>query len=216
MLWDLDPQGAATFYFRQAQGIESSVRKVVSGKTDIGELVKHTAFENLSIIPSDLAMRNLDILLEETKKSKTRLRDILDEVKKDYSRVFLDCPPGISLLSENIFHAADHLIVPVIPTTLSERTLGQIRDFFEQKDLDKKHIAVFFSMAEKRKRLHRETMERLSGELKRVCAVSIPYSSEIEKMGLYGRPITAARPKSKAAAAYRALWDELKTLFGLS
>jgi len=43
-------------------------------------------------------------------------------MQTQYDVVFLDCPPSISLLSENVFHAVDTLLVPMIPATLSVRT----------------------------------------------------------------------------------------------
>ena len=48
--------------------------------------------------------------------------------------VFLDCPPSISLLSESVLHAADVLLVPLIPTTLSVRTLDQLTEFIDGFD----------------------------------------------------------------------------------
>ena len=47
----------------------------------------------------------------------------------DYDIVFLDCPPSISLVSENVLHAADTLLVPLIPATLSLRTFDQLTRF---------------------------------------------------------------------------------------
>jgi len=53
LLWDLDPQGASTFYFHKKQGINLSLKKIISGKGDVTDIVKKTDYINLRIIPSD-------------------------------------------------------------------------------------------------------------------------------------------------------------------
>ena len=73
----------------------------------------------------------------------------------------LDCPPSISLLSESVLHAADLLLVPLIPTTLSVRTLDQLTDFVADFDGHRPKILAFFSMIDRRKRLHQEIAEEL-------------------------------------------------------
>ncbi len=41
----------------------------------------------------------------------------------------MDCPPSMSLLSENVLHAADAVLVPLIPTPFAARTLDQLAGF---------------------------------------------------------------------------------------
>lgn len=213
LLWDLDPQGAATYYFHRKQGLETGTKKIIKSKTDFLDNAKNTPYLNLDIVPSDFSFRNFDIILDNVKKSRTRLKDVLHEVKHDYKTVILDCPPGISLLSENIFNAADTLLVPIIPTTLCVRTYHQIKHFYLENDLPEKNIIAFFSMVESRKKMHRETMESMWLKEKRICKFYIPYLSEIEKMGISRKPVAAARPKSRSANAFGELWRELLTFY---
>ena len=84
--------------------------------------------------------------------------------------MFLDCAPSMSLVSESIFGAADVLLVPTIPTTLSVRTLEQLGEFLGGKGgsggnggkkvdrLPSPRVLTFFSLADRRKRLHRDVM----------------------------------------------------------
>ena len=81
--------------------------------------------------------------------------------------IFLDCPPSISLLSESVLHAADTLLVPLIPTTLSVRTLDQLTEFITGFDGHRPGVLAFFSMLDRRKRLHQEIAERLPAERQR-------------------------------------------------
>ena len=68
-------------------------------------------------------------MLDATKKPTRRLARLLAPLGGQYDLVFLDCPPGISLLSESVLQAADSLLVPLIPTILSLRTLDQLTEF---------------------------------------------------------------------------------------
>ena len=210
ILWDLDPQGSSTFYFHKKQGIDTSTKKVISGKASLDELLKKTNYKNLDLIPSDFSFRNMDVLLDDVKKSKKRLAEILKPLKNQYDYVFLDCPPGISLLSENVFHAADYLVVPTVPTPLSLRTYEQIINFFNENELDTSRIIPFFSMVELRKKIHRDSIAELTQKIPGVCQNYIPFLSDFEKMGLHQKPVPAFRPTSKAALAFIALWEELQ------
>ncbi len=213
LLWDIDPQGSATFYLHKKQGIDISLKKVITGKADLGEYAKKTDYENLFLLPSDFSLRNMDIVLDDVKKSKRRIYDILKTLKDSYDIVFMDCPPSISLLSENVFHAADLLLVPIIPTPLSLRTYLQIVEFYAENELDAKTIVPFFSMVEKRKKIHNDSIEELSKTIPGICETYIPYLSEIEKMGVVRKPVAVRSIKSKGSAAFHSLWDEFRSKY---
>lgn len=209
LIWDLDPQGAAGYYLRYAYAGEGSVKRVVKGKDGIKSILRKTQHKNLSLIPADFAFRNIDIALDDMKKSRSRIRDTLKPLRAEFDVIFLDSPPGITLMAENIFKAADFLLVPVIPTTLSLRTLEQIRQFYLENELDPAAIVPFFSMVQERKKLHRESMATLWAGNPKICKACIPFSSEIEKMGLRKKPVNARKSVSAAGVAYRALWREI-------
>ena len=119
---DLDPQCAASFYFRVKPKIKGGGKGLVTGKHDLEDLIKGTDHDRLDLIPADFSFRNLDLLLDAEKKSEKRLRKLLRPLSDTYDICMLDCPPSVSLVSEAVFHAADALLVPLIPTTLSIRT----------------------------------------------------------------------------------------------
>jgi cellulose biosynthesis protein BcsQ len=211
LVWDIDPQGAATFYFRIRPKVKGGGKALVSGRRDLDEVIKASDFDNLDVVPADFSMRNLDLLLEGSKKPLATLRRVLRSVKDDYDLVFLDCPPSISLASESVFRAADALLVPVIPTTLSIRTFEQLDRFVEEnpevvKDLD---VIGFFSMVDRRKRLHRELLVELREARPDLLDEIIPAVTDIERMGVYRQPVAAFSPGSRAARSYAALWDEI-------
>lgn len=211
LLWDLDPQGAATFYFRVKPKVKGGGEALLSGRRDLGDVIKGSDFDNLDIVPADFSYRHLDLMLDEAKKPLARLRKVLAGVADEYDYVFLDCAPSISLTSESVFRAADALLVPVIPTTLSIRTFDQLDQFVEENPeiVRKLKILGFFSMADTRKRLHRELADELRQQRPELLPTQIPMDTDIERMGIHRQPVTALHPRSRPARAYQALWDEI-------
>lgn len=211
LLWDLDPQGASSFYFRINPKIKGGVKKLLRGKTEIDGLIKGTDYPRLDLLPADFRYRNLSLSLEHAGHPKKRFRRMLAQLEDQYDTVFLDCPPSISLASEAVFSASDALVVPIIPTTLSLRTLSQLARFVKENSAKKLRLLVFFSMADRRKRLHLDIMKDLPARTKGMLKTVIPYASEVERMGVEQQPVCAYAPRSRSAKAYEALWQELES-----
>jgi len=212
LLCDLDPQGAASFYFRISAAPAFDGRKFLKGGRKIAKNIKGTDFEGLDLLPSDLSFRHLDLLLDDRKRPRRRLGELLRPLADAYRYIFLDCPPNITLVSENVFRAADAIFVPVIPTVLALRTFDQLHGFFRRKGYDPGHLHPFLSMVEQRKRLHRELARDPELRERGLLGSAVPYLAAIEQMGLYRQPLTHRHPSSPGAAAYRALWEEMQTV----
>lgn len=208
LLWDLDPQGASTFYFGRKAKVKGGVERLINKDSALQKAIKGTDYPNLDILPADFSYRHFDEVLEEFKKNK-RLANLSKGLKKDYDILFLDCPPSLSHLSENVMRAADVIIMPMLPTTLSLRTFDQVSDFL--KDQPKAPLLLpFFSMADRRKAMHKEILEAFPKQYDKTLQTSIPYSSVLEKMGITRAPLTATAPKSKVALAYQNLWQDIQ------
>ncbi len=209
LVWDLDPQGASSYYFRIKPKIKGGSKDLLAGKRELDGLIKGTDFENLDLLPADFSFRNLDLVLDAKKKPTQQLKKLLKPLLEEYDFIFLDCPPNISLLSEAVFEAADILLSPIIPTTLSLRTLEQLEKFFEDNGLNKRTLIPFFSMADRRKKMHRDIMDNLIERHPEILTTVIPYASDIERMGLERMPLGGYIKKSQSTVAYNALWQEI-------
>ncbi|HNP21460.1 MAG TPA: ParA family protein [Panacibacter sp.] len=208
VIWDLDPQGSSSFYLNVQPSIKNESRKLLSNEITLKEAVQDSAFENLWIVPSDMSARNADVVLDEMKQSKKKLKSLLSGLR-NFDLVILDCPPGISLLHDNIFNAADWLLMPNIPTTLSIRSFETVLHYFKENELDAGKIKCFFSMVDHRKNLHHEVMQEFYRD-KIFFKNYIPYLSDVEKMGTHQQPVFEYANSSYAAQCYRDLWQEIK------
>jgi cellulose biosynthesis protein BcsQ len=214
LIWDLDPQGSASFYFSTEARLKGGFKKLLSGEVELEANIQSTEFENLWLLPADFSNRHLDVMVEETKQARKKFKTLLAQLQGDFDYLFIDCPPGIGALSEALFGTADFLLLPTIPTTLSMRTYDMVNAFFEENGLDKSRILAFFSMVDVRKNLHNETMEKHYRN-KQFLKNYIPYLSTVEKMGAKQAPVGWFAPSSYAAQCFRDIWKELKKKIGL-
>jgi cellulose biosynthesis protein BcsQ len=214
LLWDLDPQGAATYILKGEPHEGASAKKLLSGKRHLPELILSTGYPGLDLLPADFSYRNFDVHLSDRKRPTERLLKMSRSLRDVYSALFLDCAPGISLLSENVLRAADAVIVPLVPTPLSVRMLAQLRDFITGEGWVDLVLLPFFSMVDRRKSLHHELMASTREQFPNILATEVPYSSEIERMTLRRAPIPAVAPNSAAARIYGALWAEIGARLG--
>ncbi|MDJ0621394.1 MAG: AAA family ATPase [Desulfocapsaceae bacterium] len=208
LLCDLDPQGASSYYFRIRPKKKFNSDKLLGGKLD--KFIRGTDFDDLDLLPAHFSHRNLDLQLDRDNKSATHLRDILMTQKKDYDLALLDCPPNLTLLSENVIASADMVISPVIPTTLSILSFEQLLKLFHKTGADKKKAHAFFSMVERRKSLHNSVISKYR-KYRLFMKSMIPYMAEVEKMGITRKPVGAALKRSTAAIAYDRLWKEIES-----
>jgi chromosome partitioning protein len=216
LLWDLDPQGAASFLFRVKPRVKGGGEALIQGRRPVDGAIKGTDFGRLDLLPADFTYRNLDLMLDEAKRPARKLASLLAPLKRQYDLVVLDCPPSISLLSESVLHAADLLLVPLIPTTLSVRTLDQLTEFVSGFNGHRPDVLAFFSMLDRRKRLHLQIAQDLPAERPGFAATSIGALSVIEQMSVQRAPVTAFAPRSLAARQYAALWQEARDRSGLA
>jgi cellulose biosynthesis protein BcsQ len=209
LIWDLDPQGSSSFYLGATANIKNEAKKILSGDIELESAIQPSAYENLDIIPADLSARHADILLNEMKQSKKKIASILSTIKNEYDIVFLDCPPGISVLHDAVFAGVDWILMPNIPTTLSIRSFESVLNYFKENDLDTSKLKCFFSMVDHRKNLHHEVINEFYKD-KLFFKSYIPYLSDVEKMGVHESPLETFAASSYAAQCYKDLWKEIK------
>ena len=209
LICDLDPQASTTFYFRVKPKLKPKARGLVTGRKQIDDSIKGTDYEKLDLLPADFTHRNLDITFDRQKRRRQRLKLILDPLRAEYDLIILDCPPTINILAENIFNAADYMLVPLIPTTLSVRTHLQLLKFLKENKFPIDSIRTFFSFVDRRKKMHREMGIWVWQNFDGVLRTPIPYLSAVEQMGIYRQPVPAFAPSSPASKAYLALWEEV-------
>lgn len=208
LLCDMDSQGAASYYFRIRPKKKFNTKKLLRGSLD--NFIRGTDFDNLDVLPAHFSYRNLDLALHNMKDGggDDVLKTLFAPYATEYDLIILDCPPNMTLLSEKIIRSADVVVSPVIPTTLSILALDQLLKLFKKLKVEKKKIVAFFSMVEQRKTMHSSILSSY-GKYKIFLRPLIPFTADVEKMGILRQPVGASSPGSNGALAYRKLWQAI-------
>ncbi|OZG74001.1 chromosome partitioning protein [Hahella sp. CCB-MM4] len=207
LLWDLDAQAAASWYFNTSQKKKLKVTKLVKDKVPLSELIHESPFSNLDIIPSDLSYRNLDVLLSNTKGNP--VRQWLSALGEIYQVIILDCPPSLSELALEVLSASDLVLAPAVPTHLSFETYRNMEEIMGEKGISIDKLFPVLTMIDRRKNLHREFSDKCQKLIGKRPLGYIPYCSDIEKMGEYRAPVGEFAFRSVGNLAYQLLWDNL-------
>jgi chromosome partitioning protein len=210
LLWDLDPQGSATYILGVGRRVQGGSRRLF-GSVKAGDVLEKsivsTGFANLGLIPADFSLRAADLELAEQKRPRRAVRKLLDRVADDYDYLFMDCPPGIGLSVDSALRAADLAIVPVVPAVLPMRCYDQLTAYMAgDKRLRRVRTAAFMSMVDRRKKTHAEMSNHLPRERDDVLKAVIPNAVDIERMAQHRQPVAAYAPDSPGALAYAELW----------
>lgn len=214
VVWDLDPQGSASFYFRIKAKVKGGGTRMLERKKSTLKTRRGTDFEGLDLIPADFSYRKLERLLSKLNKPDKRIAKQLKPLRSHYDHLFIDCPPSFTKVTESVLAASDVVLIPSIPTTLSLETLARIRKHLEANVSRSALILPFFSMVDRRKRLHRDVVEGSPSEYDFLEA-TVPYASVIEQMGVERAPVAAFEPNGPAAEAFRMLWSEVTRRAGI-
>jgi len=201
VLWDLDPQGAASWIFHVAAGARDAA---------LSDAVLPTAYANLGVIPAEDPYAELDAKRAEVSSPTVRLLRMRRALAEHCDTLFMDCPPGISLLSESVLRGADALIVPLVPTPLSVRMLDQLVDYIAASGWTDLKLLPVFSMVDWRKSLHYEVVTTMRARFPQMLPMGIPYSSDIERVARRRAPLNVFAPNSDPARLYQVLWEEVQ------
>jgi chromosome partitioning protein len=210
LLWDLDPQGAATYALHGEPQKNASAKRLVAGKVELEELILATGYRRLDLLPADFSYRNFAVHLAARRHPTGRLLKMIRPLSEIYDTLFLDCPAGISLLSENVLRAADVIVVPLVPTPLSLRMLEQLYEFIAREGWSDLRLLPFFSLVDRRRSLHQEIIATARAQFPQILATEVPYWSEIERMSVRRAPLPASAPSSAGALIYARLWAEVR------
>ncbi len=211
LIWDLDPQGAATFHLGVEPIQSTKLKKIIKDKKLIKTLVEPTPYENLSIIPAGFEYRNMDMVMDDSKKSRKKMGKILQNFTEAYDLFIFDCPPSISNLSDVVFTSADFLVMPMIPAELSKQTFIKVSEYMRDLNEQTAELIPFFNMVDRRKSGHRMLVLKTKKEFPGIfCDSVIPARANVERMGAERKPLHIYDPKSDAAIAFSALWRELE------
>ena len=203
LLWDLDGQAASTFLLGGDGNGSEEAQAVFANDVSPSKLIRPTATAGLDLLPADASLRGLDRFFF-TLGRKKRLEKLLERLARDYDRILLDCPPGLAETSEQVLRAADIIIVPVIPSPLSQRAFAEVVEFLDRNDIRRGAVLPVYNMVDRRRSMHLAALEA------NPKWPVIPMASAVEAMSARHEAVGSFAPRSPAAAALAGLWTAIE------
>jgi len=217
LLVDADPQGNATTGIGvDKKSVNGCIYDVLLKSATMAEVTCPTSVEGLYVAPATLNLAGAEIELVSALSREQRLKYALDRERGNYDHVVIDCPPSLGLLTLNGLSAADALIIPIQAEYFALEGLGQLTHVI---DLVRAHLnpnlrimGVLITMYDGRTNLAIQVVqevERFFPGL--VFGTRVPRNIRLSEAPSFGSPIAQFDPKSKGAAAYAALAQEVLT-----
>ena len=111
---DMNPQGNTTSGLGiDKEQAENTVYELMLEECSVEDAIMESEYENLSVLPSNINLAKAEIELVGAEEKEYILKKAIDEVKKNYDFVLIDCPPSLSMLTINAMCAADTVLVPI-------------------------------------------------------------------------------------------------------
>jgi chromosome partitioning protein len=217
LLFDLDPQANAT----SGLGVEktpgaSAYAAILEGEP-LAAQIKPTAYENLSLIPSEMDLCGLEIQLARGEDHLQRVARALAPVADSgqFDLILVDCPPSLGILTLNAFAAAEGLLVPLQceyysleGISMLTRVVQQLRSSGVNPRLE--IIGVLMTMYDGRTNLAQSVVGDVREHLGAlVFETHIPRSTRLAEAPSHGKAIGDYDPHSAGAAAYELVAQEL-------
>jgi chromosome partitioning protein len=214
LLIDSDPQGNAS----TGLGIASSIRKggtyaLLAGEASLAELTLPTQVPNLSIVPAVGDLNGADLEFGQEEAWQFLLRQAIAHAAPDVDAIFIDCPPGLGLLTLNALVAADSVLVPLQAEFFALEGISQLMRTIEMvtKKLNTALTleGIVLTMTDKRNNLSEQVCNDVREHFKdKVFDTSIPRNIRITEAPSHGVPVLLYDFRSAGAQAYLNLASE--------
>ena len=215
---DLDPQGNATTGFGLPNNDNSkTIYDVLNGKCSFDESIKDTQIKNLKIVSSNVDLSGLEVeTANENRRAfllKDKIENFINSQKNDFSYIFIDCPPSLSLLTVMSLVVANSLIVPLQAEFFALEGLSQL-----MKTIDRVKVklnpqleirGVLLTMFDKRNKLSSQVdLEARKFFNQKVYQTVIPRNVRLSEAPSHGTPILIYDKLCAGSKSYSSFADE--------
>ena len=213
LLIDADPQGNATSGVGAEKDVEFSTYDILATDVEMEQAVEKTIIKNLLVCPSDINLAGAEVELVSMMSREQRLKEKLEDVKKSFDYIIIDCPPSLGLITLNAFTASNSVLIPVQCEYYALEGLGQLINTI---NLVKKHLnknleveGALLTMYDARTNLSNQVVKEVKKYFgDKVYKTVIPRNVRLSEAPSYGMPITEYDPRSKGAKSYEKFTKE--------
>ena len=217
---DLDPQGNATtgLGLSNVESSSDTIYGVLNGTREISDVIKKTQFENLDIITSNVDLSGLEVeTADDSNRAfilKTKLTSYLNDSRRLYDYVLIDCPPSLSLLTVMALVSSNSLLVPLQTEFFALEGLSQLIKTIDRvkQNLNQNLTidGIVLTMFDGRNKLSSQVAEDVKKHLsQQVYETIIPRNVRVSEAPSFGMPALIYDQKAAGSQAYLRLADEI-------
>ena len=234
LLVDLDPQTNATF---SCISIEAWEKHAAENGTvaDIFGLRSHTSAEgkhkeldtiiyknvwkNVDLIPSHVELFTIDLELGGAIARETKVRKALTPIMDEYDIIVCDCPPNLTIPTQNALAMCTHYVVPISPDFLSAIGVGllltQVKKFCDDMQVEPELAGMVLSRIGRKAIFRQLTANSLRERFKdQVFDAEIVERVQVAEAVEKHISIYRHAPESQAAQEFSAMSRELLDRIG--
>ena len=207
LIVDIDPQGNAGSGVGQGSNGHPTIYDVLIADEPMSTVVRPTGIENLSFACSNIDLTGAEIELVTMPEREFRLRKILDQVRRNFDFIIIDCPPSLGLLTINALVAADSVLIPLQCEYYALEGLSQLLNTIKlvkaRLNPELAFEGILLTMYDKRNNLSREVAEEIIKHFStKVFKVVVPRTVRLAECPSHGKPIYYYDKQSVATQCY--------------
>ena len=215
LIVDSDPQGASSVGLGiNANSVDNTIYTAMFNPSlDPHEVVHHTRFEGLDIIPANIDLSAAEVQLVTEVGREQVLASVLRPLRDEYDLIIIDCQPSLGLLTVNALTAADGVIIPVAAEFFALRGVALLMQSIEKvKSRINRGLEIDGVLVTMYTRtLHsEEVLDRIYEAFQeKVFHTVITRSIKLPDATIAAAPITMYAPDHKTAKEYREVAREM-------
>ncbi len=213
LLWDLDQQGGSSFFFNRQNTNNNTHSRLFDRYITIYDVIHSTESYQIDVISndayfSDQFMNHASRMTSVNFRNNELIKITLKEVEDDYDVCIIDCSPGRFILHNNIFEAADLLLIPNLPAPLSIYCNNMLMNALQEDMTLAKKVLSFYNMVQVHKILHKQYLDNRR-DASWMMDSFIPFYSDIELITLTKESLFHQQKENKVTVNYLRLWIEI-------
>jgi chromosome partitioning protein len=216
---DLDPQGNATTGLGLSNMDNSidTIYGVLNGTKEIYQVIKKTQFENLDLITSNVDLSGLEVeTANDTDRAfilKRKLAAYLNDSRRNYDYILIDCPPSLSLLTVMALVCSSSLLVPLQTEFFALEGLTQLMKTIERIKIslnpELKIRGILLTMYDKRNKLSSQVEKEARDYFsEKVYSTVIPRNVRLSEAPSHGVPVLIYDRSCPGSKSYFSFTDE--------
>lgn len=215
LIVDADPQANSTSGIGfNPKEIESSIYECMVDEVDAQDIIIETDLEYLHILPSHINLVGAEVEMVSIDNRESRMLDALENVRKKYDFIIIDCSPSLGLITINALTAADSVIIPVQCEYFALEGLGKLLNTIKiiQTRLNTKLEieGILLTMYDVRLNLSNQVVDEVKQHFnKMVFSTLIPRNIKLSESPSFGVPAIVHDAESKGAISYLNLAKEI-------